>query len=593
MTWLALAPWQAWTLAAATAAAVAWLFFLKLRHPRRAVPSLLLWRRALEKERPQSAVERLRRLVSLVVAVAIALLLALAPGRPVGGDASPRAVITIVIDTSPSMASRTADGQTRFEHAKARARGIVAAAGPAARVRIADTAGRAAESAEENATDAVRRLDEVTIWPGPDRLPRIDDEGRDAIVITDGVRRRSWPAHATRVSVFEPAVNVGITAFDVRPVPSRPLAYEAYIEITNASPDRRRAELSIRDAKGVRVRRSIEVPAGESYRDALDVTGLARGEIRAAISTPDDAFAPDDEAVAYVAWDRPIRTLLVTDGHPSLEMALGLDPALDVTTVRPSAYAGDEGADVCVFDRFAPEREPVKPALLLRPPAAPWLSAIARTDGEVARPVVRTWDATQPVLRFVKGADIRIDRSARLGPARDATGVRVIADAADTALVLTADRPVRRVLVGFDLRDTDFPIQLGFPLFLRNAIVWLAGIREPLRAIPGTIGAPWPDAEIVTAAGATVPMRRVLDATIFDAAGPTVVFARRPGETVPIVIDAADSARSNVNASEFDGPAPDDSVAPRGGGELWPRMLMLAFVLVAVEWITFHRRVTV
>lgn len=593
MSWLALAPWQVWTLAAVTAAAVAWLFFLKLRHPRRAVPSLLLWRRALEQQRPQSTVERLRRLVSLLVTLAIALLLALAPGRPTLGDAGRPAVVTIVIDTAPSMAAKTADGRTRLDHAKARARSIIAEAGPAARVRVIDTSGRVTEIGDASPADASRALDALTVWPGPDRLPRFEADGRDAIVVTDGVRRRTWPARATRVSVFEPAANVGITAFDVRPAPARPLAYDAYVEIANASPDRRRAELSIRDAKGVRLRRAVELAPGDRYRDALDVTGLARGEIRATVSAPGDAFALDDVAVAYVPWDEPVRTLLVTDGNLPLETALHLDPAIDVTTVRPSAYTGDERADVCVFDRFAPEREPAQPALLLRPSATAWLSRIAQVGGEVARPVVRTWDGAQPVLRFVKGADIRIDRADRLQPAREAPGVQVIADAADTPLVMTADRPVRRVLVGFDLRDTDFPFQLGFPLFLRNAIVWLAGVREPIRAAPGMVAAPWPDVEIVNAEGSAVAARRVLDATIFDAPAPAVFFARHPGGRVPIVVNHADPAFSNVNASEFNGPTPPDTAAPGDGGELWRMMLVLAFVLVAVEWCTFHRRITV
>ncbi len=592
MSWLALAPWQAWTLAAATVAAAAWLFFLKLRHPRRAVPSLLLWRRALEQELPQSTVERLRRLISLLVTLAIALLLALAPGRPTLGDTGRPAVLTIVIDTSPSMAVKTSDGRTRLDHAKARARSLIAAAGPAARVRLIDTSGRGPGIGDASQADALRALDALAVWPGPDRLPRFEAEGREAIVVTDGVRRRTWPARATRVSVFEPAANVGFTAFDVRPAPARPLAYDAYVEIMNASGDHRRAELSIRDAKGVRLHRAIDLAPGDRYRDALDVTGLARGEIRATVSTPDDGFALDDGAVAYVPWDEPVRTLLVTDGNPPLETALQLDPAIDVTIVRPSAYTGDERADVCVFDRFAPEREPAKPTLLLRPSVTVWLSRIARVGGEVARPVVRTWDSAQPVLRFVNGADIRIDRADRLEPAREAPGVQVIADAADTPLVMTADRPVRRVLVGFDLRDTDFPFQLGFPLFLRNAIVWLAGVREPIRAASGIVAAPFPDVEIVNAEGSAVSARRLLDATIFEAPVPAVFFARHLGGRVPIVVNNGDPALSNVNASEFNGPTPPETASPRRGGELWPRMIVLAFALVVVEWWTFHRRMT-
>jgi len=82
VTFLALTPLQVALLCGLTAATVIVLFFLKLRHPRVAVASLLLWERVLQDRQYRSLLERLRRLLSLLLAITIALLIALALGRP-------------------------------------------------------------------------------------------------------------------------------------------------------------------------------------------------------------------------------------------------------------------------------------------------------------------------------------------------------------------------------------------------------------------------------------------------------------------------------------------------------------------------------
>ncbi len=111
MSWLAFSTWQVWVVAALAAGTVTWLFFLRLRHPRRAVPSLMLWQRALEQERPRSVVERLRRLISLLIILAVAWLLALAPGRPASGTAGHRpwrldpGHLALVVESLPRRAS--------------------------------------------------------------------------------------------------------------------------------------------------------------------------------------------------------------------------------------------------------------------------------------------------------------------------------------------------------------------------------------------------------------------------------------------------------------------------------------------------------
>jgi len=595
MTFLAIGPGAALALGALTAAAVAWLFFLRLRHPRLPVGSLLLWRRAIEQHRPQALVERLRRLVSLAVALAIGLLLALAPARPatgVGETAGARA-LTLVVDTSPSMASRGEDGATRLDRAVARARELVVGAPAGASLGLADTSGAVRLAAGAPRGELLAALDTLEVGPSG-RLP-LAAGGRDerVVFITDGVGPDPYPEGATRISVFEPVANVGIVAFAISPMPAAPRRFEAFVDVVNASRERRAVTLTIGHAPGAEIVRTLEIPAGGHAREAIDATALPPGAVRASVATDGDGFALDDTAFAWMPSPGPVRTVLVTAGNRPLETLLSLDERVELTTISPAQFAPVEGADVYVFDGFAPAGPPERPALLIHPRPAGWLGSIVDVSGEVVAPSITSWQA-HPVLAYVPGTDIRVDRALdlRLAAGAEAAGARAIAAAGATALIVTAVRPVKRIVLGFDLADSDFPFQLGFPLFVQNAIGWLAGARAPIEAAPGTVRVPWPDAEIVGADGAPVPSRRAIGETVFDAPAPAVYEALRGGDHQPIVVRFDDSAVSDVNRSSLTGTArPDDDEA--SGRELWTLMLLVALGLVIIEWWTFHRRITV
>ena len=142
MRFLALTPFQAFLLAAITAGTVIALYFLKLRHRRVFISSSMLWQRVLDERVKHSLRERLRRIISIALAVTIALLIALSLGRPQIEWLTGRTQrIAIVLDTSPSMNAKTADGSTRWQHAVARAGALIDGSGPAAELRIADTSG--------------------------------------------------------------------------------------------------------------------------------------------------------------------------------------------------------------------------------------------------------------------------------------------------------------------------------------------------------------------------------------------------------------------------------------------------------------------
>src|SRR5262245_266089 len=104
MTFLALSPLEAALLALFTSGAIVALYFLKLRLRRIVISSSILWKRVLDERQSHSLWEKLRTIISVVIAVTIALLLGLALARPeVESLTGKNERIVLVLDTSPTM----------------------------------------------------------------------------------------------------------------------------------------------------------------------------------------------------------------------------------------------------------------------------------------------------------------------------------------------------------------------------------------------------------------------------------------------------------------------------------------------------------
>ena len=213
MTFDAMSAWMAFALLGGVGAAAAWLFLRKLRPPRKPIASLLLWRRVLDEARELTLWERIRRTVSLIVTVAIALILALAVTRPALRSGAPSVSggrTLIVIDSSWSMATRMASGGSRWDRALQEARRL--AEGADDEVALATTADGLVAGPTTDSTLIVNALKglsagggDAASWPqlaGSDSVHFITD-GAVAHPVTDGAVAHPVAAGVVVHSVFE------------------------------------------------------------------------------------------------------------------------------------------------------------------------------------------------------------------------------------------------------------------------------------------------------------------------------------------------------------------------------------------------------
>jgi hypothetical protein len=609
MRFLAFSSQAALALLAGVAVAIVLAYLLRSRPRRVIVASNLLWRRVAAGARIRR--ERWRWWLSLALALAIGLAIALALTRPeVAAIAGTSMRIVVVIDDAPSMAARTRDGASRWQHALARARDVIESAGPASEFMVLDTMGQGAIAEFVVAREALAQLTRLEpAVSGSARMPWVPQgtvaTPYETVLLTDGVAPLDVPAAAEVQSVFEPADNVAITAFEARAQPRDPTRYEAVAQVLNASLGDRHARIELSGADGFAVSRELDVPSGQTVTAVFDVSAFAGGTLTARVRMQGDAFAPDDEAYAVVGRHRPRKVLLITAGNPLLEQALRVLPTAVLAVVKPEGYVvagqgSDEGpqraADLYVFDGWAPPEAPPAGALVFGAPNTRWLGGAVN---EVGKPAITQWDRAHPLAQDVAWRELHIQRAmlAEVGDNSAAAAIVLARGQSEGALISAGGTSQRWIRVGFALGDSNFPYQAGFPVFLGHAIEWLDPRPEPLARGLGTVELPWTGVAVSDGEHRAVPVMSTGSGSRFEARAPGVYTASQDGTDRLVVVNALDPQRSEINRSRFAGatlagPA-QSRHRPLSKVEPWLLLIAAAAVLLVIEWLTFSRRWTV
>jgi hypothetical protein len=328
----------------------------------------------------------------------------------------------------------------------------------------------------------------------------------------------------------------------------------------------------------------------------------------------------DDRAFAIVPSASLVRTLLVSAGNAYLENALALLPRLELYAVTPAGYAdaiadaADEGAPygLVVFDAFVPGEAPPLPALYVGPEED---GPFGRVGEMVEAPAIAPTDPDDPLLRYVDLATVHVGRAPEITLAE---GLRAaVSTAGGRPLVAVGSIDGRGIgLIGFDVGESDLPLQVAFPLLMSNladAVVPPGdGVLPPsvrlgeslaLEVDPSVTRLDLVD---TPSGGAAVTGQVPLVGGTATLPGATEVGIRElwaPSEDGAPAVRLGRTAVNLFSADESD-VAPGDPrrisemgiLAPVGGTPdnearaewFWP-LALAALLLLAVEWVLFHR----
>lgn len=585
MTFLAMPAWQALLLVGGVGAFAAWLFFRKVRPPRVDVPSLLLWRRVFDQSRALSWWERVRRAVSLVATVLVAVVLALAVARPApSAGAAAHGRLLVVLDSSTSMLARTADGRTRWQHAVAMARQLLGSAG-GADVSLATTGEGLVEGPTSDTALVESALDRLAPVGGDDvPWPRV--AATDTVhLVTDGARERPLDPSVVIHSVYESSPNVAVSALAVRPSTSPSSPGEAYFEVANYA-KAQQVRITLTRGRDTLVDQSVEIGDSEVVRQVVPLPAGGDPRLRARVSAGQDALAEDDDAVAWIAEAQPLAVTVVTEQPNALAPLLQHAPGVTTTWVTPTAYRPGT-TDVLIFDRWLPAEAPKVPALVVAPPDSPWLGHAAGVE-KLPR---WTKPGAHDVLAGIDPLTLDVTRAFSY----DGAGIDAIASSdAGTPLVEVVDRPDRRmVILTFGLGDSNLAVAPAFPVLVGNALQWLARPDGGEPRAPGLVALPASTSSIAGPDGRPIETARAGHAVYARLVAPGFYDVNAGGSHRMIAVNTGAPATSNLLRTSLPQAARNAGGALPSGRAWWLYLAGAAIALVTIEWWTWNRRLTV
>jgi hypothetical protein len=187
--------------------------------------------------------------------------------------------------------------------------------------------------------------------------------------------------------------------------------------------------------------------------------------------SPRDAFARDDVAFARVPEGERLPVVLATKGgapSPWIERALVSDEgvALEKISAAELATARVERGALVVIDGACPADVPGGDLLVVNPPPGDCLGTAV--GAPVDAPLLTSWDAADPRLRFLSLDGVSISRPSQLTAASPKSE---LVRGRNGPLVTDVSTPSRTgTLVGFDVGDSDWPLKASFVLFVRNVV---------------------------------------------------------------------------------------------------------------------------
>lgn len=277
-----------------------------------------------------------------------------------------------------------------------------------------------------------------------------------------------------------------------------------------------------------------------------------------------------------------------------------------------AAQAGGLPYDVVVFDRAVPKAEPPVASLHFGPPppmggADPAPAAPAGAAYPPTRAV--SWRRTHPVMRDLALDQLRVAEpllAPGAGRTEDdrAAGTVVLAMGEQGPLILAFEgRGHRRIWVGFEVASSNWPKLVSFPLFVAEAVDYLArrGSRDAAESVRAGetarlgLASPRPGVRLA-GPGATVAadFSEATDRPVvgpFERAGVYLLEDPGPGDQRAVAVNVASELESRAAVAgalpgAFGGLREGPAFGAGQGGhrDRWPWFVLAGLAVLAVEW---------
>lgn len=466
---------------------------LRRRHEETTLSSTYLWRLALQVQKQNQTVQRLKKALVFVLELLCVVIAALMIAQPVITLPGAGTGYVAILDGSGSMRLTGADGKTRFARAQEAilrdvealpwgSRVTVILAGDGAQMLLQGAGAGDVRGALENAqcgygagdVDAALALCQQLFDAG---------EGTQACLYTD----REYPnASGVAVAVVcgEGEWNVSVSSLEsegsiygtefIAGVTSggrdANVTFELYLD--GEKLDDQKVEFTAdgqRQEGGV-----VYCPADET----IEVRVLARQAYSYSdariVALAQDGMTADNEYRLYARPEKTTRVLLAGEHAYFLEKALSVFAQVDLTTAEKPGRDADTGYDIYIYDGCMPDTLPQDGVIwLIDPPRSLWNMGLIFGEELMGASIspVRQWDG-EDLSALTQELAMHDAAVVRFKEVTQTAGFEPVLLCGKMPVLLSgrAESGHRMLVMPFDLHDSNLPLLADYIVLLRNML---------------------------------------------------------------------------------------------------------------------------
>jgi len=427
--------------------------------------------------------------------------------------------------------------------------------------------------------------------------------------------------------------NVAITAMQARRTYENPDEINVFVSLANYGSTKVSCDVQLSINNDVRAVRSVSIPARKtdntskgtqpgkvalsfsvSHAEAgvLEVTLLQSSREGHPLA---DSLSSDDTAWAILSPPKKLSVLLVTAGNIVLESALRACPLARLDVNSPAEFdAMDHSApkvqqpyDVIVLDKHLPAKlSRCRYLVFGRPPSGIDVSVPQQLENQV----VVDWRPKHAVLQYVNMMNLFAAKCYQMVLPRDA---EVLAEFNESpALALVRRNGSVFLLAGFDVLQTNWPFEPSFVLFCYNAASFLGmqvgasqetnlQVGQPIiveglepESVARIDGPGFSDVEIKSNSAGSIRFPGTDRVGVYSINCPESVGAGVRFFAVNL-LDPRESDIEPVAEIVLSGRSVEAAERPvtRANLPLWPYLVVLALILVCLEWVIYNLKVRI
>ncbi|HVU13952.1 MAG TPA: BatA and WFA domain-containing protein [Phototrophicaceae bacterium] len=604
------------------------MYMLRLRRREVTVSSTMLWQQLLHDREANTPWQRLRRNLLLLLQLIILALLVFALARPfIVVPAVSSGQIAVLLDASASMNATDADSGTRFDDAKQQALGIVDTMNPGDTMTVIRVAGSPEvlvpytgdQSLLRNAITGAQPSASSADWTAALTLAAAGSQGSadfNAVIISDGglgdsAQLPAIPGTLRYIPIGKASDNLAISALATRALPGQPP--QLFAQISNYGSDAARVVFDLTVDGKLLAAQDVDVPAAQNGEPGT-VPFVSQNlpaqfkTIEAGLTLPVNStytdYLPQDNTAWAVAGDSGTRhVLLMSSGNLFLDQVLRSLPSVNLVDGDPTKGLPTNPYDLYIFDGWQPTTLPPSGDILfVNPPAS---NALFTVGGEITKTSNPTVMRNDPRMTYVDFSTVNILKFKQV----TASWATPLISVDGGPLLLAGETGGRQVaILTFDLRDSDLPLQIEWPILMSSLLNWYS----PQDLISAPNGLKVGDTLAITPLADSTSVRVTEpDGTIktLDYGGAPLSFAdtAAPGlytvaslkgeqveQSASFAVNLFDPNESNITPQttlKLGSTTVSQAVeAEIGQKEYWPYLALGALIILLVEWYVYFRR---